>query len=200
MTLDQFEALVQSQTPAAVPWEPVTDYSFEARKAIEGQHPRLIKDVFQPRLVIDVGCGPDAHLVRLLREIGVHALGFDVQKTQSVDVAFDIGSRLHEVLPQADLVTYREVNEHLTLRQMRWAVSNLCALSSRWVYGTTRFSSENDIFRVDTCDNLDPTHISLVSKSFLKLLFALEGFRYRADLTDAMDWKRYGRTFVFERG
>src|SRR5690349_11911720 len=75
--LEVFESLVLSQQPATQPWQPVTDYSFEARKAIEGLHPQLIKDVFQPLLVCDAGCGRTAILPKLLGQINVSGIGFD---------------------------------------------------------------------------------------------------------------------------
>jgi hypothetical protein len=37
LKLAWFEDLVQSQQPATQPWQPVTDYSFEARGTAEGE-------------------------------------------------------------------------------------------------------------------------------------------------------------------
>src|SRR5262245_28949871 len=75
VALEKFEQLVLSQKPAEKPWEPVTDYSFEARRQAEGIHPDLICRHLLNRdehpLVLDYGCGPDAHLVRLLTERGI---------------------------------------------------------------------------------------------------------------------------------
>lgn len=193
--LARFEQIVQSQQPAEKPWVPVTDYSFEARRAIEGSHPQLIVDTFKPRRVLDVGCGP-GHLVKMLRALGVDAEGVD--KTDGCDIAEPGGPLYAE--HSYDLVIYREVNEHLTLLETRRAVTNLCNLSSRWVYGTTRFHPDpKHILDVATSDTLDPTHITLPTKGLLRVLFALEGFRYRADLAETMDWRRLGRTFVFEK-
>ena len=66
-----FEALVSEQRPVAAEhydsdyfvsdWrEGNNDYTIEARRKIEGKHPEVIKQVFQPRRVLDVGCGPGA--------------------------------------------------------------------------------------------------------------------------------------------
>ena len=210
--LAAFEALVLSQQPASVPWQPVTDYSFEARKAIEGKHPELIVEVFQPTQVMDAGMGL-GHLVHLLRErMGVSAapittasswvMGFDPQRTGLCygDLALDrIG---HEWLFKwkPDLVICREVLEHLTIRQIRQAVTNLCALSSRYVYVTTRFhQAPAHLLDVQTADDLDPTHQTMLNQDFLRVLFVLEGFKRRADLEQRMDWKNLGRVLVYER-
>lgn len=205
VALERFEALVFSQQPATQPWTPVTDYSFEARKQIEGRHPQLIKEVFQPTRVLDCGCGP-GHLVRLLHELGVGAAGFDkaLQVTPFVmqaDVAAPSlidGIRTRERV--ADLVVCREVLEHLTIRDVREAARNLCRLSSRFVYVTTRFArNPTHLLDVDTSDDLDPTHITMLNQSLLRTLFVLEGFRRRADLEAKLDWQFKNRVLVYER-
>lgn len=200
MSLADFEALVLTQQPAETNWVPVTDYSFAGRAIVEGQHPRRIKDVFEPTRVLDVGCGPERALTRLLREQGIQATAVDRVEVYG-DYRLDIAEPLNilDIDLESDLVICREVLEHLTIRQIRQAVANLCVLSTRFVYGTTRFSSEHDLLRVETKDDLDPTHITIMAKDFLKLLFVLEGFRWRQDLADEMDWLGKQRTFVFER-
>ena len=222
--LETFEALVLSQQPAREPWRPVTDYSFEARKQIEGKHPELIRDVFQATRVLDAGCGRDAVLVWLLREVGVDAWGFDVSIPSRRwndpercawlmpgDLAdsglLDDGDRAissdHDfeiVCRSRDLVICREVLEHLTISQIRIAVRNLCRLSSRFVYLTTRFHlAPQHLLDVMTSDDLDPTHITMLNQDFLRVLFVLEGFKRRPDLERAMDWKNLGRCLVYER-
>lgn len=201
-----FEALVLAQQSAGKPWEPVTDYSFEARTIAEGQHPQLIKDVFAPRTAVDAGCGRDGILVKLLAELDVLVMGFDPTiPKQSIDPALSHGSLTDGHFmdgydgPWADLVICREVFEHLRLVDIRKAVTHLCGLASRFVYVTTRFSSENDLLRVETSDDLDPTHITIPSKDLIRLLFVLEGFKRRADLEARMDWQRKNRCLVYER-
>lgn len=198
--LDALERVVQTQTPASVPWSPVTDYSFEARKAIEGRHPELIKEVFQPKTVLDVGCGPDKILVRLLRDMGVKARGVDKQD-------FDLGIE-QDIwcsdcgIPETwfcDLVICREVLEHLTIREVKHAVANLCNLSRRFVYVTTRFAQPPaHLLHVDTSDDLDPTHITMLNQDFLRTLFVLNGGKRRRDLEARMDWRGLGRVLVYE--
>ena len=201
--LANFEALVLSQQPASQPWQPVTDYSFEARKAIEGQHPELIRDVFQPKRTLDAGMGP-GHLVHLLRDLGLTAFGFDVSRWELCHGDLTAPHLVNGVglfiARGYDLVLCREVLEHLTIRQIRRAVTNLCALSSRYVYVTTRFhAAPSHLLDVMTSDDLDPTHITMLNQDFLRVLFVLEGFKRRADLEQRMDWQSKGRVLVYER-
>jgi hypothetical protein len=205
-TLEAFEALVLSQQPATEPWTPVTDYSFEARKEIEGIHPQLIKDVFQPKSVFDVGAGP-GHLMQMLQDLHIETAGFDANPAYTrvddhlivwpADIAtMEIGY----FGKGADLVICREVLEHLTLLQIRQAVTNICKLSSKFVYVTTRFAKQpTHLLDVETSDDLDPTHISMLNQDFLRVLFVLEGFKRRADLEEQMDWQHKGRVLVYER-
>lgn len=190
-----------AQRPAVTHWTPVTDYSFAARKAIEGRHPQLILETFQPRRILDVGCGP-GHLVTLLNEAAGQqmAYGCDVND-QHADYFFDITLSPVAMLPKGwDLVICREVLEHLTIRQIRQAVTRLCALTVRYVYLTTRFHPQpNGLMDVKTHDELDPTHITMLNQDFLRMLFVLEGFKRRADLETRMDWKKLGRVLVYER-
>jgi SAM-dependent methyltransferase len=195
-----FEHLVQSQRPATTPWVPVLDYSLEERRRVEGPHPQLIHDVLLPRQLLDIGCGP-GHLVTLLSQIGVDALGADKHVYPNSGFYLDITQPMNTSgkFSSHDVVICREVLEHLTLMEIRRAVTNLCGLSSRLVYVTTRFSSEHDLLRVETNDDLDPTHITIMSKDLLRLLFTLEGFKARRDLEAQMDWKHLGRCLVYER-
>ena len=213
MTVDQFEVFVQQQQPASVPWQPVTDYSFEARKAIEGIHPNLIKDVFQPACVLDVGCGYGT-LIRLLIELDVIVCGMDTSDHGDEWVG-DI-TKLETCPPyKYDLVICREVLEHLTVLQIRQAVRNLCRLSSKFCYVTTRFCHEHKyewtddmyarhlplghaLLQVQDHDDLDPTHITMLTQDFLRMLFVLEGAKRRADLEAKMDHMHKGRVLVYE--
>jgi hypothetical protein len=202
VTVDEFETIALAQKPAVTAWEPVTDYSIFNRRLAEGKHPRLVLDVLKPTDILDVGCGPDACLVTLLKELRPTIMNqiMGIDKTTHGRVA-DLADPLMWLSweKHADVVICREVLEHLTLKEIRLAVTNLCRISKRLVYGTTRFSSDDDIYRVETSDDLDPTHITIASKALLRVLFALEGFRYRADLAQKMDWMKKGRTFVYER-
>jgi hypothetical protein len=199
MTLDEFETLVLTQQPADQAWAPVTDYSEAGRQAAEGDHPRLIMETFAPTRVLDAGCGYN-YLAGWLNDLAGHTIAYGGDLTNpradfKLDIttpkALDVG---------ADLVICREVLEHLTIRQIRQAVTNLCALSFRFVYLTTRFHPHpTTLLDVATSDDLDPTHISLLNQDLLRMLFVLEGFRRRADLEAQMDHQKKGRVLVYER-
>ena len=199
--LAAFETLVLSQQPASTPWRPVTDYSFEARKAIEGRHPELIWQHLIDRdaaKVLDYGCGPDAHLVRLLQEYRWEHLSW----TEVKIAGYEPQRRDNHPAPRAiwDLVICREVFEHCTIREIRRLVSVLCTLSAHLIYVTTRFAkAPTSLLSVDTSDELDPSHISMLNQNFLRVLFVLEGFKRRADLETKMDWQQKGRCLVYER-
>ena len=47
--------------------------------------------------------------------------------------------------------------------------------------------------------DVDPTHITLLNKDFLRVLFVLEGFARRRDLEERMDWAGKDRVLVYER-
>ena len=197
--LAQFEALVLSQKPASEPWTPVTDYSFEARKEIEGKHPELIRDVFEPKRVLDYGAGY-GHLVRLLRDLGMKARGYEPYVTMAREAGRNFLFELLDTEQVFDLVICREVFEHCVIAQIPNTVAELCGLSSRFVYITARFAKYPVHFlSVDTSDDLDPTHITMLNQNFLRCLFVLEGFKRRADLEKKMDWQKKGRVLVYER-
>lgn len=213
----EFEAFVQRQQPSSVEaydqdyftkgWrDDGHAYTLESRRKREADHPRVIKDVFQPKRVLDVGCGP-GFLMLFLQELGIEADGLD----HSADVL--------EIAPQAvrdririadvgdpigddtyDLVICREVFEHLTLLQVRAAVANICRMTSRFAYCTTRFNrTPEHLFSVQTEDDLDPTHITRMNKDLLRLMFVLEGMRCRPDLEAKIDWLGKGRVLVYEK-
>lgn len=204
--LDAFERLVLGQKPADKPWEPVIDYSLEARRKVEGRRPALIRDVLQPTMVLDAGCGRQGILVQLLHELHVSAMGFDPAITYPntplscyPDSLTRPDMSRNACGPKPDVVICREVLEHLPIRDVYQAVKNLCGLTSRLVYVTTRFTRARHFLDFATSDDLDPTHISLMPQDWLRHLFTLEGFRRRADLEHQMDWQQNGRALVYER-
>jgi hypothetical protein len=84
--------------------------------------------------------------------------------------------------------------------QVRETVARICRASSRFVYATTRFHPEpEDLLSFTTQFEVDPTHITLLNKEFLRCLFVLEGFKSRPDLEERMDWGNKGRVLVYER-
>jgi cytidyltransferase-like protein len=183
------------------------DYTIETRRKIEGRHPQVIKEVFAPGRVLDVGCGPGA-LLYLLEEVGIVADGIDFAEStrelapSSVRDRIMVGPVTDERLPgnSYDLVICREVFEHLTVLQVREAVRNICRVSSRFAYVTTRFHPDpHTLLDVTTQFDVDPSHITLLNKDLLRLFFVLEGFRQRKDLEDRIDWMGKGRVLVYEK-
>jgi hypothetical protein len=84
--------------------------------------------------------------------------------------------------------------------QTRETVRQMCEASSRFVYITTRFHPDPaTLLDFTTQFEVDPTHITLMSKDFLRVLLVLEGFRRRADLERRMDWGGKNRVLVYER-
>ena len=72
--------------------------------------------------------------------------------------------------------------------------------SSRFTYVTTRFNREpGNMLDFTTEFDVDPSHITLLAKDFLRVLFVLEGFKRRADLEAQMDWAGKNRVLVYER-
>ena len=182
-------------------------YDIETRRRIEGRNPALITEVFQPRRVLDMGCGPGI-LMYLLHELGVHADGVDFSPRSrelappEVRDRIIVGSVTEPHVPDSsyDLVVCREVMEHLTVLQIRRTVETICRASSRYVYLTTRFHPDpDDLLAFTTQFDVDPSHITLLNKDFLRCLFVLEGFRSRPDLENRMDWGNKGRVLVYEK-
>lgn len=182
-------------------------YTVEARRPIEGRNPQLIKETFEPRKALDMGCGPGA-LMTLLQEVGVEADGVDFSEAskelapKEVADRIVIGSVTDVKLPDNsyDLIICREVFEHLTVLQVQKAVENLCRISSKYVYVTTRFHPEpKSLFDVTTEFHVDPTHITCMNKDMLRLMFVLQGFRRRPDLEAKMDWLNKNRVLVYEK-
>ena len=216
--VDAFERHVLGQEPVepgrydadyfAAGWrEDASRYDLETRRRIEDRHPALIKAAFAPRRVLDAGCGP-GFLLLFLAELGVEAEGVDFAEVARELAPDGVADRiLHGELTDLpvpdgayDLVICREAIEHLTAVQARRAVSELCRASSRFVYVTTRFHPEPAPLLALTTDlDTDPTHITLMTKRLLRVLFVLEGFRARTDLEARLDWAGKGRVLVYER-
>lgn len=206
--LARFETLVLQQQPATEPWVPVLPYDIETRRAVEGEQPKRLKDVFQPAYALDFGCGA-GYLVAFLAELGVRIRGYEpsaaLRELVPHYVRWDISNswwvnEMNGGLAVYDLVICREVLEHLTVLEIRRTVTQLCKLSTKYVYVTTRFAKAPDhLLSVETSDDLDPTHMSMLNQTLLRTLFVLEGFKRRADLEEQMDWKHLGRALVYER-
>jgi glycerol-3-phosphate cytidylyltransferase-like family protein/SAM-dependent methyltransferase len=215
----EFEELVFSQkpTPAArydeeyfsSEWRAEgNSYAIETRRKIEAKNPQLIKEVFGAQTVLDMGCGPGA-LMFLLHELGVRSDGIDFSPQSRAAAPPEVRDRIKiapitqpGVVPDDayDLVICREVLEHLTVLEVRRAVQNICRATRRFVYLTTRFHPDPpNMLSVTDEPHVDPTHITLLNKEFLRTLFVLEGCRSRPDLEQRMDWLNKGRVLAFEK-
>jgi len=219
MTITEFEQRVFDQKPVESghydseyftgDWRAEgNNYSLETRRQIEAKNPSLIRDVFQPRKVLDLGCGPGA-LMHLLWELGLDVEGIDFAEssphlaTPEVRDRITVGLVTDASLKPAsayDLVICREVLEHLTVLQVRQAVCNMARMTSRFIYVTTRFHpSPASLLDFTTQFDVDPSHITLLNKDMLRLMFVLEGCRSRPDLEARMDWGNKGRVLVLEK-
>jgi SAM-dependent methyltransferase len=219
MNITEFEQAILEQQPVASghydaeyftgDWRAEgNNYSLETRRAIEARNPFLIKEVFQPRRVLDLGCGPGA-LMHLLWELGVDVEGIDFAEssralaTPEVRDRITVGQVTDPAIKPAnayDLVICREVMEHLTVLQVKQTVTNLARLTSKFIYVTTRFHpSPASLLDFTTQFDVDPSHITLLNKDMLRLMFVLEGCRSRPDLEQRMDWGHKGRVLVLEK-
>lgn len=214
----EFEAFVQQQRPSRAEvyderyfeegWrEDGHAYTLESRRKREADHPQVIKDVFDPQRVLDIGCGP-GFLMLFLQELGIEADGLDHSADCLQLAPPEVRDRIRIAdisdtgiaKDSYDLIICREVFEHLTVLQVRAAVTNLCRVSSKYAYVTTRFNRDPEhLFSVQTEDDLDPTHITRMNKDLLRLMFVLEGFRCRPDLEAKIDWLGKGRVLVYEK-
>ncbi len=219
MDISQFEQRVLEQKPVgAGHYDPEyftgewraegNNYNLETRRAIEAKNPSLIKEVFEPKKVLDLGCGPGA-LMHLLWELGVDVEGIDFTEssrqlaTPQVRDRIAVGDVTDPTLKPAeayDLVISREVLEHLTVLQVKQAVANMVRMTSKFIYVTTRFHpSPASLLDFTTQFDVDPSHITLLNKDMLRLMFVLEGCRSRPDLEAKMDWGNKGRVLVLEK-
>ena len=109
--LEAFEAAVLAQRPVAAEhydeeyfaadWRAEGDnrYDLETRRRIEARNPQLIKDVFAPERVLDLGCGP-GFLMQFLHELGVDVHGVDYAPT-STELAPPERPRPHHDRPRS---------------------------------------------------------------------------------------------------
>ena len=219
MTITEFEQQVLAQRPVGSghydaeyftgDWRDAgNNYNLETRRQIEAKNLALIKDVFRPTKALDLGCGPGA-LMHLLWELGVDVEGIDFAEsskqlaTPEVRDRITVGVVTDQTLKPAgayDLVICREVLEHLTVLQVKQAVANMVRLTSKFIYVTTRFHpNPASLLDFTTQFDVDPSHITLLNKDMLRLMFVLEGCRSRPDLEDRMDWGKKGRVLVLEK-
>jgi 2-polyprenyl-3-methyl-5-hydroxy-6-metoxy-1,4-benzoquinol methylase len=219
MTITEFERRVLEQKPTSSThydsqyftgeWRDAgNNYSLETRRVIEARNPQLIKETFQPVRALDLGCGPGA-LMHLLWELGVAVEGIDFAASSLRLATPEVRDHIRighvgdmSLLPAnaVDLVISREVLEHLTVLEVKQAVANMVRMTSKFIYVTTRFHPHpQTLLDFNQKDDLDPSHITLLNKDLLRLMFILEGCRSRPDLESKMDWGGKGRVLVLEK-
>jgi len=218
MTVNEFETAIFAQQSVSADhydaeyfggdWRAEgNNYSLETRRRIEARNPQLIKEVFEPKRVLDLGCGPGA-LMHLLWELDVEVDGIDFAQSSREMATPEVRDRIvtgntYDPIKgddSYDLVICREVLEHLTVFQVRKTVANMVRMTSRFVYCTTRFHpGPVNLLDFTTQFDVDPSHITLLNKDLLRLLFILEGCRSRPDLEARLDWLGKGRVLVLEK-
>lgn len=182
-------------------------YDLTTRREIEGKNPLLIKEVINPKKVLDVGCGPGA-LMYLLDELGVDCEGIDpsphvkniADKKISHKIYLDNAIKSSLADNSYDLVICREVFEHLTVLEIKKAVSEICRLSSDLIYVTTRFHPKpSSLYDITTEFDVDPSHITCLNQELLRLMFNLEGYKRRGDLEQKLDWLKKSRVLIYQK-
>jgi cytidyltransferase-like protein len=198
--LARLEAVVQSQAPAT-PWTPVTPYDLESRRPIEAPHVERILQIWGDGPYLDWGCGPEAVLVRLLRERGAVAYGIDPLLAPTWRGASVWPPARGLMSPHQPVVICREVLEHVRLAEWWPLLTNWRAWHPRAVYVTTRHPpAPRHVLDVATSDDLDPTHISMLTPTLLRALLALStGLPRRPEWEAILDWRGLGRVCVYGR-
>lgn len=183
-------------------------YDIETRRKIEGKHPEILLKVFGSlNSFLDVGCGNGA-LMLFLQELGLEVDGLDISEDAKRNAPKSISDRIQildltsfvEVRKTYNLVICREVLEHIPFIHYLTFVTNLCRMSDRYVYITTRFAKNpNTLWDIQTEFEADPTHITLPSKTLLRSIMSLNGFRRVKRMEQEIDWMNKQRVLVYER-
>ncbi len=183
-------------------------YDIESRRIIEGKHPEILLKVFGSlNTFLDVGCGNGA-LMLFLTELGLEVDGLDISQDAKRNAPKSISNRIEildltsyvEVSKTYNLVICREVLEHIPYINYLAFVTNLCRLSNRYVYITTRFAKNpNTLWDVQTEFEADPTHITLPSITLLRSIMSMNGFKRVESLEKEIDWMNKQRVLVYEK-
>ncbi len=102
---------------------------------------RIVKDI-GPTTVLDAGCA-SGYLVAALRDRGVSAYGIDISDYAISKVREDIkpyckvGSIIEPLDKKYDLIISIEVIEHLSAKDGRLAIENLCKFTEDFIFTST---------------------------------------------------------------
>ena len=186
------------------------NYNLETRRQIEAKNPSLIKEVFQPeegarsRLRAWRAHAPAVGARRRRRR---RRLRREQQAPRDAGGARSHHGRRTSPTPRSSPPArlrprhLREVLEHLTVLQVKQAVANMVQMT-RPVHLRDHALSSQPRRRCSTSrrsSTSDPSHITLLNKDMLRLMFVLEGCRSRPDLEARMDWGNKGRVLVLEK-
>ena len=148
-----------------------------------------IVQTFNPKTVVDVGCGT-GFLLAALEKSGVHCLGLEYSEA-AINICRHRGLNVikfdleHDVLPEdleADVVTSAEVAEHLPATCADRFVDILCAISKNVVLTAAQPSP---------LSNATPDHVNEQPKEYWINKFKAHGFEYNEALSRKLsaDWK-----------
>jgi cytidyltransferase-like protein len=181
---------------------------YPPRAASEEPPHEVVQKLFRPGRVLDVGWGRGT-LLSALKQHGVMVEAVDLSATRR-DVAphearpnIRLGTRSDAALVAEDgydLVICRDVLEHLSVLQIYGLVCGLCRSSSRYICVAADFHPDpTGLLDVVTQLDVGGSHITLVNRNLLRVLFVLEGFRRREDLETRIDWNGRGGMLVYEK-
>jgi cytidyltransferase-like protein len=189
------DAHVQRVVPFDANAQGYADYG--ARVAIEARHPEILAQLCAGKTILDVGCGP-GHLVQMLRERGVTAVGFDPYLSPRyahcyrADIA-DAGDN------EYDVVVCREVLEHVPVREWGDLLHHLFRVAKARVYLTTRFYLDPPHpFALTNEYEADPSHITVLPQPFVRALCATFGGTRDRVWESALDWQHKDRVLVYQ--
>jgi len=150
---------------------------------------RFLKATFQPKRVLDAGCGM-GFLIKWLREYGVEAYGFDISSYAvkhvsdepyltpgKVDIRpYLLQAELGKPLPYKDdtfdLVTSLDVFEHLTVEQAIRGIQELERVTSRYIFMIITVHDESSAEVLPRGAKGDPTHVTIAGPDFWHRLFS----------------------------
>ncbi|MDI6874293.1 class I SAM-dependent methyltransferase [Candidatus Solincola sp.] len=163
----------------------------------------LVRDLFRPRRVLDVGCAKGFQVLALRRE-GMEAWGIDISDYAVSDAPAEVEPylkveeyrKVHFPDGYFDLVLAMEVLEHIPPTEIRQVVEELRRLTSRWVWATIPCYGSNP-YGPDGCleGKIQPDRINYYRKhvvdlaSFRHLVRDIEGYPIHGHLIAAsFDW------------